>query len=352
MDRIRGRRRWQMLGRLSRVQHPTHLGGLGILDLRLLGIALRVRWPWLQRVELDRLWSSLAMTTDPRTQAFFSASTRFVLGDGNAFKFWNDPWIRGACIRDLAPDLLAAVSSSSERRRTVAQGIMNNAWIGNITGVLMVPVLIQYLELHQRLQHIELDGQLPDKVEWRWTASGQYSSTSAYAALQFRQAEVAGARQLWKVRAPNSYRFFMWLAHLDRCWTAERHRRYGLQDSSTCPVCMQAEESIHHLLLQCPFVREIWFKIFRRCGWQQHTPTREDMLAPWWLTARKSVAKPRQQAFDSLVLLTAWSIWNHRNGKVFRNVLMQPQCLVNDVWESVALWSWARHLDRPRLFGE
>jgi hypothetical protein len=26
---------------------PLHLGGLGVLDLRILGIALKVRWLWL-----------------------------------------------------------------------------------------------------------------------------------------------------------------------------------------------------------------------------------------------------------------------------------------------------------------
>jgi hypothetical protein len=32
----------------SRVQRPLDLGRLGVLDLRLLGHALRVRWLWLQ----------------------------------------------------------------------------------------------------------------------------------------------------------------------------------------------------------------------------------------------------------------------------------------------------------------
>jgi hypothetical protein len=49
-----------------------------------------------------------------------------------------------------------------------------------------------------------------------------------------------------------------------------------------------------------------------------------DTLSSWWLTRRKSVHKLRRCAFDPLVLLPAWTIWNHRNGKVFRNVFMQP----------------------------
>jgi hypothetical protein len=35
----------------ERVQRPLPLGGLGILNLRLMGMALRLRWLWLQRTE-------------------------------------------------------------------------------------------------------------------------------------------------------------------------------------------------------------------------------------------------------------------------------------------------------------
>jgi hypothetical protein len=97
------------------------------------------------------------MTTDQKTRAFFSASTHFVLGDGTEFKFWIDPWINGAGIQDVAQDLLAVVSTNRRRQRTVAKGLVNNTWAHDITGALTVPVLIQYLEIHQRLQHIHLD---------------------------------------------------------------------------------------------------------------------------------------------------------------------------------------------------
>jgi hypothetical protein len=58
-------------------------------------------------------------------------------------------------------------------------------------------------------------------VLWRWMTSGQYSSSSTYAALQLGQAEVAGTRQVWKARTPNAYLFFLWLALPDSCWMLE-----------------------------------------------------------------------------------------------------------------------------------
>jgi hypothetical protein len=64
----------------SHVQRPRHLEGLGVLDLHLMGIALRVRWLWLQRAEADRPWSAMLVQADEQTKVFFHASTSFILG--------------------------------------------------------------------------------------------------------------------------------------------------------------------------------------------------------------------------------------------------------------------------------
>jgi hypothetical protein len=56
------------------MQRPLHLGGLGISDLKLMGIALRAHWLWLHRTEQHHSWASLPITTDDDTKAFFDAS--------------------------------------------------------------------------------------------------------------------------------------------------------------------------------------------------------------------------------------------------------------------------------------
>jgi hypothetical protein len=48
-------------------------------------------------------------------------------------------------------------------------------------------------------------------------ASGQYSSSSAYAAMFLGQSALHGAKELWKVRASNDADSFFWLAIQDRC---------------------------------------------------------------------------------------------------------------------------------------
>ena len=66
---------------------PRDLGGLGVTDLRRTGLALRLRWPWLRRVDQQRSWSSLRDPGKGDTAAFFAAATASILGNGEATFF-------------------------------------------------------------------------------------------------------------------------------------------------------------------------------------------------------------------------------------------------------------------------
>jgi hypothetical protein len=57
-----------------------------------------------------------------------------------------------------------------------------------VQGQRTLPVIMQFLELRQRLLDVKLNSDTEDRLVWRWTASGQYSSSSAYAAMFLGQA--------------------------------------------------------------------------------------------------------------------------------------------------------------------
>jgi hypothetical protein len=173
------------------------------------------------------------------------------------------------------------------------------AWTGEIKGALTVQVLVQYVEVYQQIQAIQLSPDTDFTLHWRWSTDGAYSSCSAYTAWMLGQSSVLGARELWKTRAPNNCRFFMWLALLGRCWTVERRQRHGLQVSSSCILCYQEIEFIDHLLVQCFLSREVWFKALRCYGWHGLTLSSHNFFAACWTLLRKRVANSRQKAFDS-----------------------------------------------------
>jgi len=85
------------------VCRPKELGGLGIIDLRRFGQALRLRWDWVRKVDPNRTWIDLPSSSDKATRALFHAATMTVVGDGSSTLFWQDSWIHGCCVDQIAP---------------------------------------------------------------------------------------------------------------------------------------------------------------------------------------------------------------------------------------------------------
>jgi hypothetical protein len=72
---------------------PIQNGGLGILNLKLFGTALRRRWPWLRWAPEPQPWTTIPAEDDPEALALFRAATVVQLGDGKIAKFWTDNWL-------------------------------------------------------------------------------------------------------------------------------------------------------------------------------------------------------------------------------------------------------------------
>uniref|UniRef100_A0A8I6YN99 Reverse transcriptase zinc-binding domain-containing protein n=1 Tax=Hordeum vulgare subsp. vulgare TaxID=112509 RepID=A0A8I6YN99_HORVV len=129
----------------------------------------------------------------------------------------------------------------------------------------------------------------------------------------------------WKCWAPPRVRFFHWLARLDRCWTADRLARRGLQHHPRCLLCDQEPETMHHLLLACPFSRQVWHETL---AWLR-IPCRpldgEESLNAWWSTARRAAPTPMHKGLASMTLLVPWMTWKHRNACVFDNDNPRPR---------------------------
>jgi hypothetical protein len=109
---------------------------LGILDPKLKGMALRLKWLWLYRTDPSCSWGALAFKEDPITVAFFRASTTITVGDGTSMLFWSDPWFDGQDVSKIALELVQVVSKRCWGR------LLNNAWIKDITGPYPLLVLV------------------------------------------------------------------------------------------------------------------------------------------------------------------------------------------------------------------
>uniref|UniRef100_A0A453BHD7 Reverse transcriptase zinc-binding domain-containing protein n=1 Tax=Aegilops tauschii subsp. strangulata TaxID=200361 RepID=A0A453BHD7_AEGTS len=239
------------------VSRPLALGGLGVHDLERTGLALRLWWLWLSRTEDGRAWQGLDLQFSCHERTLFFASTYMVIGNGTEALFWEDRWLNGRSAGELMPMLYNCIPKRRRKTRTVAEGLNGNAWARDIQGVLGLHEIGQYLQLWQLVQQVTLTD-APDQLISKWTTSGIYSAQSCYLATFQGSSQSYSWKLIWKAWAPPRVKFFHWLANLDRCWTADRLARHGLQHHPRCLLCDQAPETIRHLMLDCPFSRQAW----------------------------------------------------------------------------------------------
>jgi hypothetical protein len=75
---------WQVSRGLADRMSTRRSGGLGVLDLRFFGFALRLRWEWLARKEPQRCWDNLPLRTEKNVAAMFAVGLSVVVGDGTS----------------------------------------------------------------------------------------------------------------------------------------------------------------------------------------------------------------------------------------------------------------------------
>jgi hypothetical protein len=188
-----------------------------------------------------------------------------------------------------------------------------------------------------------------DRFIWCWSASSSYSVPSAYGAMLVGQTQILGARELWKVKALNMCCFFLWLVLHGKNWTSECAWHHDLRDDECCALCDQEAETMDHLLVACPYAREIWFKALRCCGWKGLATMHHISFTDWWLLMRNGIPKQRRKAFDSFIVLCAWSIWLERNARVFDGRTSSPTVKLKALWALCELWCRARFVSRSCL---
>ncbi len=322
----------------TRVCRPRDLGGLGIPDLRVAGFALRVRWLWLQRSG-HPYWSDLKAPVEQSVSDMFAASTFSILGDGQSTLFWTDRWIDGRSIASIDPDLLHVVPPRFRGSRTVAAGLANNSWVGDIRGALTVPVISQFLLVWDAVVPTQLSPGVEDHLVWRWTGDQCYSARSAYQAFFLGQHSFACADLLWHAKGPAKCKFVLWFAFQKRCWTADLLQKRGIDSHSACPFCAQELETANHILIDCVFARQVWLRVLSPPGWAALSPSRGSWLQDWWSSSRVCLPEYLHSGFDSLVLLVSWQLWKERNSRVFDSALASVTVVLESIRSEGQLWS-------------
>jgi len=187
------------------------------------------------------------------------------------------------------------------------------------------------------MHEVQLMTGVTDYVIWRWSADHKYSAASAYGAMFIGSTSPFGANLIWGTRAPPKVRFF-WLAMHRRCWTANRRMRHGLQDRDDCIMCLQASETLDHILLGCVLSRQVWIILLSKLGLTAVATHGGVDTFRWWAWARRRVHRSSRKGFDSLIMLTCWVLWKERNAWTFMNEAKDARELCLEIRQEADLW--------------
>jgi hypothetical protein len=323
------------------VCRPKQLGGLGVHDLHKFSRALRLRWLWVAWKHPDRPWVGTPLPCDATDRQLFAVATEITLGNGMLADFWSDRWLQGRAPREIAPSLFKI---ASRKRRNVKDALSNLRWILDLSRGLQPEMIGEVAELAMLLDEVTLNEEDQDKIRWRFEASGEYSASSAYL-IQFEGAITSDiAPMIWEGWAPGKCRFFLWTAELNRILTADALQRRGWENEYFCQLCFRNLETPLHLLVECPWTRQIWVKIaqlyhlpsLNPTAWNQITSIRE-----WMHICIGSATGDDRKGAQSLALLATWEIWRERNRRIFEREALSVVALVRRIRDEASCWKLA-----------
>jgi hypothetical protein len=102
----------------------------------------------------------------------------------------------------------------------------------------------------------------PDALSWAGgDGSGLISAKNLYCALQNRIYTVPclpWTNKIWRLQLPLKLKLFSWLVGHDKLLTWDVLQRRGWEGPSLCLLCKAAPEDLLHLLMLCPFSKEVW----------------------------------------------------------------------------------------------
>ena len=147
-----------------------------------MNIALQTKWLWLQRIDHSRPWVEFKLNIPEEARGLFRAAARMTIGDGRTALFWDNRWLTGYRIQELAPAVYDRISKRTRQSRTVADALTDSTWARDIGPDMDEQALAQFLGLWPQVESVTLLDHTPDKLTWSWEKDRVFSARSAYAA--------------------------------------------------------------------------------------------------------------------------------------------------------------------------
>jgi len=331
---------------------PKAEGGIGLRSARDMNKALVAKVGWRLLQDKESLWARVVRkkykvggvqdTSWLKPQPRWSSTWRsvavglrevvvkgvgWVPGDGCTIRFWLDRWLLQEPLVELGTDMIP----EGERIKVAADyWLPGSGWNLEILG-LYLPETVKRRLLSVVVQVFLGNG---DEISWKGTQDGAFTVRSAYSLLQGDVGDRPNMgsffNRIWKLITPERVRVFIWLVSQNVIMTnVERVRRH-LSENAICSVCNGAEETILHVLRDCPAMEPIWRRLLPL---RRHHEFFSQSLLEWLFTNMD----PVKGIWPTLFGMGIWWAWKWRCCDVFgeRKICRDRLKFIKDMAEEV-----------------
>ncbi|KAE8807905.1 hypothetical protein D1007_15725 [Hordeum vulgare] len=100
-----------------------------------------------------------------------------------------------------------------------------------------------------------------------------------------------------------------------------------------CILCDQQDETMHNLLVGCVVSRSVWHDVFHWCRLTAQPPDSTTEFFEWWSSSISASPASHRRGLRSLIVLTAWITWKHRNACLFDGATPSYTHLLRNIQE-------------------
>ncbi|KAK9005760.1 hypothetical protein V6N11_043180 [Hibiscus sabdariffa] len=203
------------------------------------------------RQNCSPLWRALANIWNN-----FQDNILWLVGDGNDLHLWNDTWVPN--VGPLRPWLSHASPSIDQLHfadMLQADGNWNVSRLSELLDQAIVPHVLGVL--------LSSFADARDTVAWRHTPTGTFTVASAYEGFLSTSWDACDPKWscIWSLPIAQRVRMFLWLVLRQRLMTNVERVRRGLSTDPSYSSCGCYNETILHILRDCPPVCSCWQSI-------------------------------------------------------------------------------------------
>ncbi|RVW89552.1 LINE-1 retrotransposable element ORF2 protein [Vitis vinifera] len=216
---------------------PKSRGGLGFGKISMRNVALLGKWLWRYPREGSALWHQVILSIygshsngwDVNNNVRwshrcpwkaialvfqeFSKFTRFVVGDGDRIRFWDDLWWGDQPLGTQYPRLLSVVTDKNALISSIIGYSRPFSWNFNFRRNLNDSEIEDLESLMRSLDRLHISPSVLDKRSWSISPSGLFTVKSFFLALSqyFESPPVFPTKFVWNSQVPFKVKSFVWL---------------------------------------------------------------------------------------------------------------------------------------------